>query len=93
MQRAYVAALYPCDNGAHYTIRYLDFGDHEGSDVQPEGIRNVEQLQVGLQKLVDEMQATSQTLPEPALTTDDNWQSSGSVGVVHYVTLTVNIRQ
>lgn len=65
----------------------------KGPTVHPEGIRNVEQLQVGLQKLVDQMQANNQALPEPALKQDDNWQSSGSVGDIHYVTLTVNTLQ
>lgn len=93
MQRSYVAALYPCENGAHYTIRYLDFGDHEGPTVPPEGIRNVEHLQIGLQKLVDEMQAAGQALPMPALKEDNDWQSSGSDGTVHYITLTVDVDQ
>ena len=71
---------------------YLDFDDRRGPDVDPEDIKNLELMQVGLQKLVDEMLAAGKTLPEPQLKQYDSWEAFGSIGAVHYVTLTVNLQ-
>ena len=89
MRRAYVAALYSHFHNPFYTIRYLDFNDRRGPDGARADLKNIESMQVGLQKLVDEMQASGKNLPEPVLKEYESY----TFGDVHYVTNTKFIQR
>jgi hypothetical protein len=91
MEKSFVAALYPRFGGMYYSIRYLDFDDQRGPNVDPQDINNIQLMQVGLQAVIDERLANGKSIPEPQLEKYSEFVSVGSIGDVHYVKLKVRV--
>lgn len=91
MEKTYVASLTARFYGQYYSIRYLDFDDLRGPDVEPEDLKNIDLMQQNLQKIVDEMVAKGEKIPEPKLKSYDNVRLWGSINSLTYVSLTVRV--
>lgn len=89
--RTYVAAVYPRFNGLYYTVRYLDFNDHRGNNLEPEQLPNAEKLlQKKLQALINKMKRNGESVPEPSMQSYDYFQSSYD-DECSYVKVTVKV--
>jgi len=89
MQKTYVAAVYPRFNGLYYTVRYLDFNDLRGENL--DDLSNVDVLlQKDLQKIIKKMKSKKQPIPEPKLKKYPNFSSTYD-DECHYYNITVKI--
>lgn len=91
MQKTYVAAVYPRFNGLYYTVRFLDFDDKRGQDLEPDNMFNVELITKDLQSIVNEMVKEGKTIPEPNEEKYASFSSSYGDDVVRYVKVLVNV--
>lgn len=75
MLKTYTAAIYSRFDGLYYSVRYLDFNDYRGEDVDyPPS--NGDALQPELQALVNRMKAEGKSIPEPHLKKYEFFRSS-----------------
>lgn len=94
MEKFYTASLTSRFNGMYYSVRYLDFDDFRGRDLEPEDITSgkyIQLLEVELQNIVNEMSTNGKPIPEPSLTKYENVICKGSISFAGYIQIKVLI--
>jgi len=90
MQKTYTAAIYPRFNGLYYTIRFLDFDDRRGNDLEPNEIHDTQLVAKNLQQIIDNMVKEGQSIPEPKDKTYMSFTSDYG-NEIHYMNVTVTV--
>jgi len=89
MEKIYTASLTSRFGGMYYSVRYLDFDDLRGRDLEPEDLKNIKLLEADLQSIIDKMVAEGRPIPEPKLTEYENREYSGTISSAGYTQVKV----
>lgn len=90
MKKTYTATVYPRFNGMYYTVRFPDFDNIRGENLEPEDKNNVNLITKDLQEIVDGMVENGKSIPDPKFVEYDNFESSYG-NEIYYIGETVTV--